>query len=220
MYTPPANQVTDPEALRAMIEGSRLATLVTATAEGILATPMPLLFEATEGPHGTLYGHLSRANEQWRMAPVGEALVLFSGPDAYVTPSWYATKQTTGKVVPTWVYVAVHAYGPVEFFDDKSRLLDIVSRLTSLHEGGRAQPWAVTDAPEPYIQAQLRGIVGVRLPITRVQGKRKMDQAESLEDRIGVARGLAASKQPSDRAVAPLVPTDPNVGGRRGRAGL
>lgn len=208
MYTPPAFKEGDPQALRAAIRQSRLATLVTTTAEGLLATPLPLLFDDTEGPYGTLYGHLSRANRQWRLPSLGEALALFSGPDAYVTPTYYPTKGETGKVVPTWNYVAVHAYGPVEFFEDKDRLHGVVSRLTSFHEKDLAEPWAVTDAPESYIQSQLKGIVGMRLPITRLDGKRKMSQDESTDDRLGVAKGLAESDRPSDRIVAPLIPTD------------
>lgn len=209
MYTPPAYKEDDPETLRAIIEQSRLATLVTATADGLVATPLPLFLDATDGPHGTLYGHLARANSQWSLPVLGEALALFSGPDAYITPSWYATKQETGEVVPTWNYVAVHAYGPVEFFREKSRLLDVVSRLTSFHEKERAEPWAVADAPESYIQSQLKGIVGIRLPIARLEGKLKMSQRDSAADRLGVAKGLADSERASDRAVAPLVPTGP-----------
>ena len=209
MYIPPAYKETDPEAIRATIRGARLATLVTATAEGLLATPLPLILDEAEGPYGTLYGHLAKANNQWRLPPMGEALALFSGPDAYVTPSWYETKRTTGKVVPTWVYVAVHAYGPVEFFDEPSRLLEVVSRLTSIHESGRDEPWAVTDAPASYIQSQLKGIVGMRMPIVRLEGKRKMEQKGSLEDRRGVAKGLSESSRVSDEEVAPLIPIDP-----------
>lgn len=209
MYTPPAYKETDPEAIRATIRGARLATLVTATAEGLLATPLPLILDEAEGPYGTLYGHLAKANHQWRLPPVGEALALFSGPDAYVTPSWYETKRTTGKVVPTWIYAAVHAYGPIEFFDEPSRLYEVVSRLTSIHESGRDKPWAVTDAPAPYIQSQLKGIVGMRLPIVRLEGKRKMEQRESLEDRRGVAKGLSESSRVGDGDIAPLIPIDP-----------
>ena len=120
-------------------------------------------------------------------------------------PSWYPSKQEHGKVVPTWNYVAVHAYGPAEFFDDADRLLEIVTRLTDLHERPRAEPWAVTDAPADFIRAQLRGIVGLRLPITRLEGKRKMSQNRSAADRAGVAAGLAASDRASDRAVAALI---------------
>jgi len=128
------------------------------------------------------------------------------GPEAYVTPSWYATKQETGKVVPTWNYVAVHAYGPVEFFQDPERLLDVVTRLTRKHEAARAKPWAVSDAPADFIAAQLRGIVGIRIPVVRFEGKRKMSQNRPMADRVGVAAGLAASEHPADRAAAPLIP--------------
>ena len=124
-----------------------------------------------------------------------------------MTPAWYQTKQETGKVVPTWTYVAVHAYGPVEFFDDAARLLEAVTRLTSLHEGERSAPWAVSDAPADFIQSQLRGIVGLRMPITRLEGKRKMSQNRNAADRAGVAQGLSLSQRTSDRDVAALIPS-------------
>src|SRR5262249_6098331 len=155
---------------RAMRE-ARSATLVTATEEGLIGTPLPVLLNASEGRNGTLYAHVARANPQWRLAPSGEAMAIFAGPQAYVTPSWYATKQETHKVVPTWNYVAIHAYGPVEFFDDADRLRDVVTRLTELHEQSRTDRWAVTDAPADFITAQLKGIVGLRMPITRLDGK-------------------------------------------------
>jgi transcriptional regulator len=185
---------------------ARLANFITATAEGLIATPLPMVLDEAEGSYGVLYGHLARANPQWKAAPTGDAMALFMGPDADVTPSWYATKRETGKVVPTWNYITVHACGPVEFFEDADRLLDIVTRLTNLHEGPRAEPWAVTDAPESFIQSQLRGIVGLRMPITRLEGKRKMSQNRSAEDRAGVAEGLAASDSAADRVVADLIP--------------
>ena len=205
MYTPPAFRDDDPESLRAAIRSARLATFVTATAEGPLATPLPLLLDESEGEHGVIYGHLARANPQWRIPPVGDALAAFAGADAYVTPSWYATKAETGRVVPTWNYVAVHAYGPVEFFDDAERLLDAVTRLTEVHEGGRAAPWAVADAPADFVRAQLRGIVGLRMPIARLEGKCKMSQNRTAADRAGVAAGLRASSRPSDQDAAVLV---------------
>ncbi|MFO1153125.1 MAG: FMN-binding negative transcriptional regulator [Rhodospirillales bacterium] len=206
MYTPPAFRDDDRESLRATIRAARLADFVTATADGPLATPLPLYLDEGEGEHGVIYGHLAKANPQWRVPPVGDGLAIFMGPNAYVTPTWYATKQETGKVVPTWNYVAVHAYGPVEFFDDADRLLQVVNHLTNLHEGELTSSWAVSDAPPEFIQAQLRGIVGVRMPISRLVGKRKMSQNRNAADRTGVAAGLAGSERASDRDVAPLIP--------------
>ncbi|MDK1388662.1 FMN-binding negative transcriptional regulator [Sinorhizobium sp. 8-89] len=206
MYIPPAFREDELSALHEAIRAARLCNFVTATDEGPVATPLPLFLDPTEGPYGTLYGHLARANPQWKLAAIGETMALFMGPDAYITPSWYATKHETGKVVPTWNYVAVHAYGPAEFFEDDERLLDVVTRLTRLHEEPRADPWAVGDAPEDFIRAQLRGIVGLRMPITRLEGKRKMSQNRNAADRAGVASGLAASDRTSDRTAATLIP--------------
>jgi transcriptional regulator len=209
MYTPPAFREDDPATLRQIMREARLSTLVTATAEGLIGTPLPLIFDAEEGRHGVLYGHVAKANNQWKLEPIGEALVIFSGPDAYVTPSWYASKREHGKVVPTWNYSAVHAYGPVEFFHDEARLHAIVTRLTHLYEAPRAEAWAVTDAPAQFIAAQLRGIVGVRLPITRIEGKRKMSQNRPAADRAGVASGLSQSERESDREVSSMIPVGP-----------
>jgi transcriptional regulator len=207
MYVPPAFRMEDLPALHQAMREARLASLVTATAEGLVATPLPLFLAPEEGPHGTLYGHLARANPQWKLPPAGEAMAVFMGPDAYISPSWYPSKQEHGKVVPTWNYVAVHAYGAAEFFEETDRLLDLVTRLTDLHERPRAEPWAVTDAPEDFVRAQLRGIVGLRLPIARIEGKRKMSQNRPEADRRGVAAGLAASERPLEREAAKLVPT-------------
>ena len=205
MYTPPAFRNDDKESLLATIRAARLASFVTATAAGPIVTPLPLFLDESEGEHGVIYGHLAKANPQSHIPPLGDSLAIFMGPNAYVTPAWYATKEESGKVVPTWNYVAVHAYGPVEFFDDAGRLLEAVSRLTERYEGERASPWAVSDAPPDYIQAQLRGIIGLRLPITRLEGKLKMSQNRSVADRAGVAAGLGASESASDRAVASLI---------------
>lgn len=206
MYIPAAFQETDLHFIHETMRSARLANLVIATANGPIASPLPLILDESEGPHGVLYGHFSRANPQWRQDVLGDALAIFMGPDAYVSPSWYATKQQTGKVVPTWNYVAVHAYGPIEFFDDAERLLKLVTRLTDMHEGRRARPWAVTDAPEDYIQSQLKAIVGFRLPINRLEAKRKMSQNRSAEDRAAVAAGLAGSPDAAENIVAKLIP--------------
>lgn len=206
MYLPPHFRQGDIAEIHATIRAARLCNLVTATAEGLIASPLPLFLEEKEGERGVLYGHVARANPQWRLAPIGDAMAIFMGPDAYVSPAWYATKKATGKVVPTWNYSAVHAYGPVEFFEDADRILGIVTRLTNLHEGQRTDPWAVTDAPEDFIRAQLRGIIGLRIPIARLDGKLKMSQNRTAEDRVGVAAGLASSPRPSDRTVADMIP--------------
>ena len=207
MYLPPHFEVTELGEIHAAMRASRLATLVTATADGLIGTPLPLILNESEGEFGALYGHVARPNPQWKTPATGEAMAIFTGPDAYVTPSWYATKAEHGKVVPTWNYVAVHAYGPVEFFEDADRLLDVVTRLTNWHERERAEAWQVSDAPEDFIKAQLRGIVGLRLPITRLDAKRKMSQNRKLEDRAGVIAGLSTSDRAGDREVAAMIPT-------------
>jgi len=206
MYIPSHFKLAELGSVHAAIHAARLASLVTATSEGLIATPLPMILDDSEGEYGTLYGHVAKPNPQWKMPAIGEAMAIFMGPDAYVTPSWYVTKQETGKVVPTWNYVAVHAYGPIEFFEDADRLLAIVTRLTNLHEGKREEAWKVSDAPSDFIVAQLRGIVGLRMPITRLDAKYKMSQNRRVDDRSGVVAGLAASADPIDRQVATMVP--------------
>ena len=206
MYTPPAFRDDDRIGMLATMRATRLANFATATAEGPLVTPLPLVIDEDEGEHGVIYGHLAKANPQWHVPLLGEGLAIFMGPDAYVTPAWYATKAETGKVVPTWNYLTVQAQGPVEFFHDATRLLDVVTRLTELHERARAPAWQVSDAPADFIASQLRGIVGLRMTITRIEGKRKMSQNRTGADRAGVRAGLAASERVSDQGAAPLIP--------------
>lgn len=206
MYTPPAFVVEDTSEIHAMMRACRIANFITATAEGPVATPLPMFLDAQEGERGTLYAHLARPNPQWQAPVIGDGLAVFMGPDAYITPAWYATKSEHGKVVPTWNYSAVQARGPVEFFDDPARLLDIVKRLTDLHERAAAKPWAVSDAPAAYIAAQLRGIVGIRMPITLLTGKRKLSQNRPEPDRVGVKNGLSESSRDFDRAIAGMIP--------------
>lgn len=206
MYTPPAFAENDAEEIKSIIRTARLAHLVTATANGPVITPLPLLLDETGGGSGVLYGHIARANPHWRAEGLGESVAVFMGPDAYVSPSWYVTKRETGKVVPTWNYVTVHAHGSVEFFEEPDRLLEIVTRLTGLHEGARTEPWQVSDAPADYIAAQLRGIVGLRMPITRIEAKKKMSQNRPEADRRGVAKGLAQSDLQTEREAARLLP--------------
>lgn len=206
MYIPPAFRVEDIAEIHRTMREARSATLVTATEEGLIGTPVPTLLDETEGANGTLYAHVARSNPQWKLQPSCEGMAIFAGPEAYVTPSWYVTKQETHKVVPTWNYVAVHAYGPVEFFDDADRLLDIVRQLTDLHEQSQKDRWAVADAPVDFIQAQLKSIVGLRMPITRCDAKRKVSQNRNAADRAGVIDGLSRSDRPEDHIVAALIP--------------
>ncbi|MDH0622731.1 FMN-binding negative transcriptional regulator [Pseudomonas chengduensis] len=210
MYCPAAFRQNDLPSLHAQIQASGLALLSSAGTQGLQASHLPLLLEPGEGEFGTLYGHFARANPHWRdLAAGAEALVVFSGPDAYVHPGWYPAKAEHGKVVPTWNYIAAHAWGQAEVFDEPERLLQLVSRLSDRHEQGRAQPWAVEDAPRDYIDIMLRAIVGFALPIRRIEGKWKLSQNRSTLDQAGVRTGLATSNNPRDHELAAQMnPTD------------
>jgi len=204
VYVPPLFKEDRTDVLHAAIRRTGLATLVTLTTDGLIASHIPMLLDPDPAPYGTLLGHVARPNPQARGATPGvQALAIFQGPEAYITPSWYATKRENAKVVPTWNYVAIHAYGPVEFFDDTDRLRAIVTRLTERQETPRAEPWAVSDAPAEFIGGMLKGIVGFALPIARLDGKWKMSQNRPEEDRAGVVDGLEADGRED---VAALIP--------------
>lgn len=208
MYIPTAFRQEELSALHQQMRACRLPSLVSHGEHGLLATPLPMLLVEDEGPYGTLYGHFARANPQWKdLAAGAEALVIFQGPEAYVTPSWYAAKAEHGKVVPTWNYINVQARGKVEIFEDAERLLKVVSGLTDLHESDREQPWAVSDAPDDYIAGMLRAIVGFALPIERLDGKWKLGQNRSEQDQNGVREGLLASSDARDQALAGQMPS-------------
>ncbi len=217
MYTPPQFREESLPAIHAAMRAVRLANLVTASP--LVATPLPMMLDAAEGPFGTLYAHVAKANPQWHTGAGQDALVIFQGPDAYITPSWYASKREHGRVVPTWNYVAVHAYGPLEVFDDAARLHEVVDRLTQHHERPRAERWAVSDAPAAFIASQLKGIVGLRLPIARLEGKVKASQNRSAADRAGVVAGLGESADAGDLAIRALVPAEGESGDGPGRVG-
>ena len=175
------------EAIRKIAFGA----LVTLGADGLTASHIPMLIEPEPSPLGTLWGHLARANPQWQSVRHDvRALAIFTGPHAYITPSWYATKRATGKVVPTWNYVAIHAYGPLRIIDDAAHARAHLARLTATHETGRAAPWAIDDAPDAFIAGMLKGIVSFELAIERLEGKWKMSQNRPAEDRAGVVAGL------------------------------
>jgi transcriptional regulator len=191
VYVPKHFAVSDSE-VADLLHGHGAADLVTATADGLVATFLPFLFEPSIGERGALQGHVARNNDQWRRAPVGEALVIVRGPDAYVTPSWYATKAEHGRVVPTWNYVTAHVHGRLVVHDDPAWVDDLVRRLTAKHEAARAEPWSVDDAPERFVAGQLRAIVGLEVLITRIEAKAKVSQNRSDSDIDGVIGGLVA----------------------------
>jgi len=203
MYNSKPHQEHDLERLHQHMQATRLAMLVSHGEHGLLATHLPVLVEAHEGEFGTVYAHLARANRQWQDLERGaEALLVFPGADAYVSPNYYPSKADNPKVVPTWNYLAVHAYGPAEVIHSPEPLLEIVSRLTDRHEQGREAPWKVSDAPRDYLDGMLRAIVGIRLPIARLQGARKLSQNRSDEDIAGVREALDASPDYLDKQLA------------------
>jgi len=208
VYIPKAFVEDDLRSLHDLIEQTPLASVVSHGDAGLLASHLPVLLAREEGEFGPLYGHFARANPQWReLSDGGEALLIFQGAEAYVSPSFYPSKAEHGKVVPTWNYQAVHAYGRAELFDERERLLALVSRLSQRHEQGRAQPWAVSDAPVEYIDSLLRAIVGFALPIARIEGKWKLSQNKDAQDFAGVQRGVAQSARPAERRLAEAMTT-------------
>jgi transcriptional regulator len=208
MYIPHSFAEDDLPTLFAFVEAHPLATVVTSSMpDGLIATHLPLVLDRTTGPLGTLVGHFARANPHSRALAGGplSALVIFTGPEAYITPEWYRTKAETGRVVPTWNYVAVHAYGTLRLNDDPHRLREHLEALTQRHEAHRNRPWQVSDAPADYIAQQMKAVVRVELPIDRLEGKWKMSQNRSGADIDGVVRGLGASNAPRDHDVAAIV---------------
>ncbi|MDT7624966.1 MAG: transcriptional regulator, partial [Pseudonocardiales bacterium] len=175
MYVP-AHFAADDAAVHDLLTQPSAADLVTVTPAGMLASLLPFIYDPTIGQHGALLAHLARPNEQWRQPVIGEALAIVRGPDAYVSPSWYASKTEHGRVVPTWNYITAHVYGSVTVHDDPVWVEQLVRRLTDLHEARRAAPWSVDDAPGKFIAGQLRAIVGIELTISRVEAKFKLSQ--------------------------------------------
>ncbi|GIK88574.1 MAG: transcriptional regulator [Betaproteobacteria bacterium] len=204
MYAPSSFRVKDEAELGAMIARLRFATLVVNGPDGPVAAHLPMIAEA--GRADVLLGHVARANPIVKLLRVGPAaLACFVGPDAYVTPAWYASKREHGKVVPTWNYVAVQARGTIEPVDDAAGLRAIVAALTEAMEAGRPEPWAVEDAPPDYLAGMLKAIFGFRLRVTALVGSAKLSQNRPEADREGVVAGLAASARETDRVVAALM---------------
>ena len=205
MYLPAHFEQPDLPVLHALVREHPLATLVSVGPDGPTADHIPLVLDADDGPHGTLVGHVARANPLWRTAAGTPVLAVFSGAHAYVSPNGYPSKAQTHKVVPTWNYAVVHGHGMLEAVDDAVWLRAFVTRLTSRHEAAQALPWSVGDAPEDYVQQMLRAIVGIRIPLTRLVGKWKVSQNRNEADRLGVAAALRAQGSDDATAMATLV---------------
>ena len=194
MYVP-AHFAPDAALVDELLRNHGAADLVTVTEQGLVATMLPFIYvppadSDAAGSHGALHGHLARNNDQWRLSAAGESLAIVRGPDAYISPGWYASKVEHGRVVPTWNYVTAHVYGRFVVHDDPVWTEDLVRRLTAKHEAFRDHPWSVDDAPRPFIEGQLRAIVGVELEITRIEAKAKLSQNRPAADVEGVIAGL------------------------------
>ena len=201
MYIP-AHFLPDEATVRELLDQQGAADLVTSTSDGLQATLLPFLYDPPgsrdgTGELGSLVGHVAPNNQQWRLPAEGSALVIVRGPDAYISPAWYATKREHGRVVPTWNYLTAHVYGRLVIHDDVAWLEALVRRLTVQHEAGRQRPWSVDDAPPDYVAGQLRAIVGVEVLIERIEAKSKLSQNRSSADIDGVIAGLDEAGRPA-----------------------
>ena len=206
VYQPAYHREDDLTKQHALILACPLGLLITNGHGGLTANPVPFRLHPSLSKLGTLRAHLARANPQWRDAEsLREVLVVFQDTDAYITPSWYETKRESGKVVPTWNYATVHAYGAVRVIEDREWLRQLVDDLTSTHEAGRVAPWAVADAPAEYIDQMMLAIVGIEINISRIEGKWKVSQNRSAEDQAGIVAGLLATGDERSLRMANLI---------------
>jgi transcriptional regulator len=206
VYIPKHFEEKDLAVLHALVRSHPLGAWVTQTDSGLEVNHIPLLLDPTRGEHGTLIGHVARANPIWRsFSKDAESVVIFQGPHAYITPSWYASKAAHGKVVPTWNYAVVHAYGMPRAIEDRDWLLGLVTRLTDTNEAGRETPWRVSDAPADYVDTLLKAIVGIEIPIARIAGKWKTGQNRATGDKLGTIAGLYGRGDEAAAAMAALV---------------
>ena len=206
MYIPAHNRESDVRVLHALIKAHPLGAWVTAADNELIVNHIPFLIDESRGDFGTLIGHVARPNPVWRhFSRTVPSVVIFQGAESYISPSWYPTKQETGKAVPTWNYVVVHAHGIPVLFDDRDRLLAHVTALTNTHEAAFKTPWQVSDAPAEFVEAMLKGIVGIEIPIASLVGKWKVSQNRPAADRRAVADVLQQQDDDSSRAMAALV---------------
>jgi transcriptional regulator len=206
MYVNRLHQFTDREALFLLMASRPLGAWVCHGHDGLIANHVPFLLDRSRGPLGTLVGHVSRANTVWQaLGPGMPSVVMFQGPQAYVSPGWYPSRAEHGKVVPTWNYQVAHVHGMARAIEDCDRLLAMLNRLTEVHEACRPAPWRVDDAPAAYVDRLLHAIVGIEIPIDRLEGKLKASQDEALQDRLGTVRGLNQESRDDARAMGGLV---------------
>ena len=204
MYLPELFRVEDVAQTHALMRARPFAALVSAGPSGLFASHLPTVLK-DEGRYGVIECHLARANPHCRDLAGGEALMIFQGAEGYVSPNWYPSKAEGGKVVPTWNFAAVHAYGRPEVVNDADWLRRHVTELTAQQERDQPRPWAPSDAPASFIDTMLRGIVGFRFAITRLEGKWKMSQNRTPQDREGVVNGLTLRDRGDDREIAELI---------------
>jgi transcriptional regulator len=205
MYQPDHFRVDDLQQMHALMRARPFVTLVSAGSMGLYATHLPTVLK-DDGPYGLIECHLARANPHWKdLAAGNEAMMIFQGLEGYITPNWYPSKADHGKVVPTWNYAVVHAYGRPEVMQDKDWIRRHVADLTAQQEANESKPWALSDAPEAFIEVMLRGIVGFRFAIARLEGKWKMSQNRDAWDRAGVVQGLGKRGKADDLAMAEIV---------------
>jgi transcriptional regulator len=203
MYVHPLHRPADCEALFSLMASRPLGAWVCQGRAGLVANHVPFLLDRSRGPLGTLIGHVSRANPVWReLGAATASVVMFQGPQAYITPGWYPGKAEHGRVVPTWDYGVAHAHGVARAIDDRDWMLDMLNGLTDVHEARQPMPWSVGDAPSSFIDTLMRAIVGIEMPIDRLEGKLKASQDESLPDRLGTVRGLRQQGGDEARAMA------------------
>jgi transcriptional regulator len=206
VYIPKANEETRLPVLHDFIRANPLATLVTMGNSGMIASHIPLVLDDDNSQFGLLKGHISRANTQWKDIETAiDALAIFAGDHHYITPNWYPSKHQDAKQVPTWNYVVTHCYGPLKLIEDPQWLLAHLETLTSIHEASNPVPWKVTDAPPEFIRALLNGIIGLELPIRKIEGKWKVSQNRNAQDRQGVIEGLTQLDTPESLAMKDLV---------------
>jgi transcriptional regulator len=206
MYLPAYHEEKDLAVLHALIHAHPLGTWVSMTDDGLDANHIPFILDKSRGEFGVLRAHVARANPIWKMLSSSvPSIITFQGPQSYITPNWYPTKQIAGKVVPTWNYTVVHAHGIPTVIQDRDWILQMVSDLTDQNESPQQAPWKVADAPEEFIQRLLGAIVGIEIPITAIKGRWKLSQDEALEDRVGTVQGLLETGTTNDLALSELV---------------